>query len=563
MLLRQFFRAFVLLVPTFAHYVNASLNYNKDIITKSGVTLTCPFSGSLLQSLSAPTLAGYLDQTFGQSGTRAGTQFVNFSISNRTPIVDRIFALTTQPDGKIVAVGTTGVTNGTTRPIYFAIARFLPNGHLDPSFGQVGTAYAGTNYIPFSISGITLLSGNINDVPSAVFIQPDGKILVCGQTNTGNGAGVAHPAVARFLSNGTLDTSFGQVGTQYAGTNYVPFSISNVAPIADRCSGAALQPDGKIVLACATGITGNPFYAAVVRFLPNGQLDTSFGQVNTPRAGTAYIPFSMCGATIAGNIQDVGKGIVVTPTGSLVMITYTQDGTNIYTGIAQFTPSGQLDISFGTVGTSRAGTNYIPFSISNHATPFSDLPPSNSIALQPNGSILTAVNSDNTIFSMARFLSNGTLDTNFGQVGTVRAGTQCISSSISGAGAPSDQVNGLALQPDGKILLVGYSLNAGPFYYAFARFGSSGQLDPSFGISTASGMVSRIPGTSYTNFSISNQASADVANNVILQTNGEILAGGSTSNNNTAPYYFALARLTNQLTQAYYQAEYPNQGGFY
>ncbi len=545
---------------------NAVINYNKNILTKGGVTLTPPLSGSLLQTLSIPTLAGYLDQTFGGGTTNAprGTQFVNFSISGQLigNVFDQINAIALQPDGKIVVAGTSQNNGG--NPNYFALARFLPSGQLDTSFGQIGTSRAGTQYVPFSISDQTI--GNTNDVASAVLIQPDGRIILCGVTNIPGGT--AHPAVACFLPNGQLDTTFGQINTTRAGTNYVTFGISNTVA-GDGIAGAILQSDEKIVLVGSTSNGGAPFYTAIVRFLANGILDTTFGQVNTARAGTAYIPFSLSGQTNTAQIFDFGTSIAVTSTGSLVTIVSTNDGTNTYIGIAQFTSSGILDTTFGARGTSRAGTNYIPFTISNTATPFSDGPANNAIALQSDGKILTTGSSNNR-FSLARFLSTGTLDTEFGQIGTPRAGTQYINFSISGQGIPiGDQPICLALQPNGKIILGGYSSPnfANPIYCAFARFESNGQLDPSFGVNSASGMKSVTPGTCYLNLSISGQNAAknDSANSMIIQSNGQIVAAGTSGNNNNtaSPLYFAISRLTNPLTQAYYQSEYPSQGGFY
>lgn len=115
----------------------------------SNVTVTTP---GQLQQYSSPAAQGFLDRlTFAkpqQGGNGTGTSYIPFSISGRTVANDQCNAITVQPDDCILLAGLTTAPNGTT---YFALARYLSNGELDPTFGQVGTAQAGTQCIPFTI----------------------------------------------------------------------------------------------------------------------------------------------------------------------------------------------------------------------------------------------------------------------------------------------------------------------------------------------------------------------------------------------------------------------------
>jgi uncharacterized delta-60 repeat protein len=238
--------------------------------------------------LSMPALAdpGDVDFSYG-SGT--GKSFVNFGSS------DFGGALALQPDGKIVVAGSSNGSGG----FDFAVARLLnPQGTLDTTYGggtgkslanlagaDFGKAVAlqsdgkiivagdstptGGGSADFTVARLLNPQGTIdttygggtgysvadfggNDTGNAVALQPDGKIVVAGYTTAG---GTHDFAVARFNSNGTLDTSFGSGGK----------SIFNLGGNDDAYS-VALQSDGKIVLAGYTSAgNGNDF--AVARFI--------------------------------------------------------------------------------------------------------------------------------------------------------------------------------------------------------------------------------------------------------------------------------------------------------
>src|SRR5262249_6508072 len=134
----------------------------------------------LLESRLTPS-GGALDTTFGQGGA----VLTHFGAFNN----DQAQAIAVQSDGKIVVVGSGGSTGND-----FEVVRYNPNGSLDTSFGSGGkvtTDFAGRG-----------------DAAQAVVIQSDGKIVVVGSAYMGSTTGTDF-ALARYNSNGSLDTSFG------------------------------------------------------------------------------------------------------------------------------------------------------------------------------------------------------------------------------------------------------------------------------------------------------------------------------------------------------------------
>jgi uncharacterized delta-60 repeat protein len=235
---------------------------------------------------------GTLDTTFGDNGKVA----TDFSPAAHNDIA---LAAAIQPDDKIVLSGLIQITQGGN--VLIAIMRFNADGSVDTSFGtdgKVTTSFvsstsneihdvtvtpsgeivvAGHYWNGNSLqTGVMRLSatGTILDTmtnfqdggaagynsPNAVRVQPDGKIVTGGYFKLG-GQNVYNIKLVRFNTNGTLDNTFGTGGVVWenAGINEVINDIE-------------LLPDGRIV---ACGTRGTDFL--VMRFLPNGQLDPSFG----------------------------------------------------------------------------------------------------------------------------------------------------------------------------------------------------------------------------------------------------------------------------------------------
>ena len=175
---------------------------------------------------------GFLDPTFGARG-RVTTNFGPYGVGN---------AVALQRDKKIVVAGSAAVARG----LNFAVARYNADGSLDLTFGTKGK-------VTTSFGGGTFDRGN------AMVLQKDGKIVVAGTTAGTRGLNFA---VARYNTNGSLDTGFGTGG-----------KVTTSFYKADRGYAVALQKDGKIVVA---GTSDSNF--AVARYNVDGSLDMKFGR---------------------------------------------------------------------------------------------------------------------------------------------------------------------------------------------------------------------------------------------------------------------------------------------
>jgi uncharacterized delta-60 repeat protein len=177
---------------------------------------------------------GTLDAGFGTGGiVRTGFPGVFFAEAH---------ALAIQADGKLVAAGSAGAAA-------FALARYNPDGTLDPGFGTGGI--------------VTTAFGGFFNEANALVVQEGEKIVAAGQ----NFGATSDFALARYRANGTLDPSFGvggKVTTGFAGGG--------------TAAGLVVQADGRLV-AGGTADAGNgsgPDFA-LVRYRANGSLDPSFG----------------------------------------------------------------------------------------------------------------------------------------------------------------------------------------------------------------------------------------------------------------------------------------------
>jgi uncharacterized delta-60 repeat protein len=173
-----------------------------------------------------------------------------------TPVgtgADNAYAVSLQPDGKIVAAGMS--SNGTNND--FALARYEGDGTLDTAFG------GGDGLVTTPV-------GTGTDEANGIVLQPDGKIIVAGVSSNGADNDFA---LARYGPDGTLDTGFGGgdglVTTPLAGDD-VGLSV-------------ALQSNGMIVVGGYTDSVAFPGNAkfALARYQADGALDGGFGSSGT------------------------------------------------------------------------------------------------------------------------------------------------------------------------------------------------------------------------------------------------------------------------------------------
>jgi uncharacterized delta-60 repeat protein len=346
-------------------------------------------------------------------------------------------------------------------------------GDLDTSFGGDGI--------------VTTTFGDADGVAESIALQSDGKIVAAGYLMVGGNWDVA---VVRYNADGSLDTSFDADG----------IATTAIGAEGDFAESMALQSDGKI-LAAGASYNGATNEIAVVRYNTNGSLDTTFGTAGAD--GIDGVVTTSIGDTSASAFsitqQIDGKIVVAGASGNqFVLVRYNADGS--------------LDTSFDADGivTTAIGSGALV----------------NSITLQSDGKIVAAgyssTNIDNiSVFTVARYNTNGSLDTTFGTAGADGI-DGVVTTSI---GVVNAVANSIKLQSDGKIVAAGVSYTGAGNDIALVRYNADGSLDTSF---DADGIVT----TAFGN--------ANDVNSVALQSDGKIVAAGYS--NVGGNYDFAVVR---------------------
>jgi uncharacterized delta-60 repeat protein len=404
--------------------------------------------------------------TYGQSGV-LDTSFGNNGIV--TTVISGMYNLAhtsvVQPDGKIIVAGEAG--EGTTYNV--AVARYNADGTLDSSFGNSGTllvpvgsarSYArniaiqpdgkivigaytyddiasdfavvrlngdGSLDNSFGTEGITIVDNGSHEVVDAMTILNDGKILLAGYNYD-------NFLAARFNTDGTLDTSFGTNG--WATTVF----DSSYSQVKDATS----QNDGKILLSgFASDISTGRHKIAVARFNTDGTIDNTFGT-------SGQVSFNI------GSFDDYGAGVAVQTDGKIMIGGYTILDSNFSEydfAAVRLNSDGTFDDSYGTNG-------IVVTSVIDNGRNYAEqmlLQPDDKIVLM--GFVGSGSNDDD--MGMVRFDTEGNLDTTFGAGGKV----------ITDVGGRYDYGKAIAIQPDNKIILAGYSYtNTGVAEIVVARY---------------------------------------------------------------------------------------------
>ncbi|MDW8312412.1 MAG: hypothetical protein RMK02_06710 [Burkholderiales bacterium] len=298
---------------------------------------------------------------------------------------------------------------------------------------------------------------NTGETASAVVVQPDGKILlagICAPTSSHSYNG--NFCLARLLSNGQLDPDFD--GPSGNGDGKFTLSMGGTDNMA---TAVLVQPDGKIVVAgsCNFGSPGG-FDFCIARLLPNGDYDPSF---TGPASGT-----SMSGpgrfAFPVGSANDFVSEIVRQPDNKILLVgTCSQAGSADFC-LARINPDGTFDTSFNGPSSSGGGRFLLQMTTAWDSA--------NAVAIQPDGKILVAGTCGGSTddFCIARLLANGTFDSSFGSSGKT----------IFPVGTSGDNVNAIAVQPDGRIVLAGHCYIGSSFKFCLARLNTDGTLDDTF-----------------------------------------------------------------------------------
>ena len=381
-------------------------------------------AGAMLLSIGLAPWAsagpGDLDTSFGEYGQ----VLTDFGVRAKGT------AIAIQSDGRIVVAGRTRGSRFTTEQADFAVARYLPDGKLDPTFGADGLV-------------TTDISGQI-DSASQVLLQPDGKIIVAG---TGDRTAASEPisdfAVIRYTADGRLDQGFGTDG-----------KVTTDFGFTEAVLALALQSDGKIV---AGGYSfddpgDGPSFSALARYNSDGSLDASFGT-----DGTVLTPG---GEVMALSIQPDDR-ILVVGGGCCSKV-----GEYVFR-LARYYPDGSLDTSFGDQG--FVTTHTIRFQ-----GPFSD-----AVVFGADGSIFAAgfqhysnERCSCNAFAVVKLSPLGNLDSSFGHDGEVQT--------IIGS---SSYANAVAVLADGKVVAAGFAFpyGGGLGKFAVVRYNADGSRDQTFG----------------------------------------------------------------------------------
>lgn len=420
---------------------------------------------------------GSFDTTFGTGGKVATSQGGD------------LYDLQLQNNGKIVAVGHIDPAGTYDR---FAIARYNNDGSIDNSFGSQGKVH-------------TLYGQKCG--ANAVAIQQDGKIVVVGYTSNSTGnSGNTDVMVARYNTEGTLDTSFNMTGILT-----IPHAGSGSA------NAVALQSDGKILVG---GQEEGKFFIA--RLLPDGLLDESFGTggMNTSTGGSYAEIFDIdilpdgliLGSGRIGNIMSVvrytANGIKDQSFGSFgtVSATLTANIAILFNTIVL--PGGEILIGGGAINTNASGAKYngVIVKYTGNGLPVSNFG-QNGVLTTDMGTGLSSmvrdmvlVNnkiiiafaagpSNNWDYKVGAFNLDGQLDTTFGNGGY----------NAFDFGYPySDYIHSMVLQPDGKVVVGGQSAAGG---FSMARLHTEQSLSLEV-IKNTGLLVYPNPATSYIKISL-------------------------------------------------------------
>ncbi len=407
--------------------------------------------------------AGGLDLTFGTDGI-----VIHDVTGNAEGAVDVVL----QSDGKILVAAKS--TNGILTE--FSLLRYNSDGSVDNTFDTDG-------YVDVSMTNF--------DYPNAIAVQSDGKILIVGSTELSPFSGDMSLAVVRFNTDGSLDNAFdgdgrliiddptyslfghdivlqtdGKIVVAASGTTSSEgdlwtfrfntdgsydntfdadgVSVVNWGPNSENAGSLCLQSDGKIVVV-GTNVTDftTSFDVIVQRLNTDGSLDNTFdsdGMVQTDVNLDA----------------DYGTAVMMQPDGKILVGAPVTISTDLDAGVLRYNTDGSLDITFDTDGIAVSDLFLASQGVYD-------------IDLQADGKIVVAGRhadlGTGDDFMLSRFNADGSTDITFN--------TDGIATTDITTASEDDVINAICIQPDGKILGVGYTRDAG----SVERIGLARYLD--------------------------------------------------------------------------------------
>jgi uncharacterized delta-60 repeat protein len=320
-----------------------------------------------LNKTSSPGIETFALIRYTSSGKLLSTTTASFFANGDSIPV----AAAMQSNGDIVVAGT---TTGTTAATEFALARFLPTGQLDKTFGQGGL--------------VTIVPTGVFPSVFALLVQPNGQILVAGAAGSGLRKVPSPTVLVRYNPNGSLDSTFGTGGILEEPTPIVPTALAQLS-------------DGSYLAVSGAGSE---------EFSSTGVLQSTV----TAETVAAFNPSSPS-----------SEAIVFQPNGDFVEAAIVGNGFQKTAGeLFRFSEAAVLDPTFSSTK--------FTFGAQSQNQPAA-------IALQSNGQIVVG-----GLSGLARFESNGVLDTAFATDGSV---------------ATPFRISGVLIQTDGNIVVVGNDVN--------------------------------------------------------------------------------------------------------
>ncbi len=393
-----------------------------------------------------------------------------------------IRSIAVQADGKILIGGWFTSIGGVARKY---IARLNPDGTVDSEFDPK---------LDYPFSGFVY----------PIAIQADGKIIVGGDFTSVSG--VSRRSIARLNADGTVEASFDpNAGYGLLATIYDIFAL-------------ILQPDGKIIIGGDFASAGGFIRNNIARLNPDGTVDSALntgGELD--RTFNPPNGFVLYNGTANG--RDEGNAVAIQPDGKIVVIGSSSDsnGTNNELLVMRYNVDGTLDTSFndnGMVTYKRAANT-------------SDI--GAAVAIQTDGKIIAVGRSINNgrVALILRYNSDGTPDESFNGSGVV----------IFNSGSVINEANAVAIQADGKIVIVGRSYINGTDDVLILRYNSDGTLDTSF------------HGTGIAAYNGPNYASSyDSGKAVAIQPDGKIVVTGHSEDGSSYDYELLVIRYNNDGT---------------
>jgi len=321
----------------------------------------------------------------------------------------RAAGIAIQPDGKILIVGS--VYDGGDYDMF--VLRVNTDGAPDNGFGE---------------NGLVVYDSGVSDLGRRIALQPDGKILVGGATDSGTDSKIL---LMRYNTNGSLDTGFGTNG-----------AVLYDDPLPLFAKGVAIQSDGKIVV-LASKSENDPAGSDILllRYNTDGTLDTSFGTNGAARYDSGHL--------------DLGRSLAIQADGKLVVAgatTITSAWSDYHVLLLRYNKDGAPDTTFGLSGLVEYSAGF--FDEAWSAT------------LQIDGKILVSgktANTDDSDVLLLRYNKDGALDATFGRQGVARYDSGF-----------KDGAQDVAVQADGKIVVLGWKDEGMGLDIAVMRFTGGG-----------------------------------------------------------------------------------------